>query len=90
MRKISTTLALFGALSVVFGLGTPGGFSTAHADDQFDPTVDYRSLKEEFAAEDAGASYGDKRLYIRMPDGTVKRRRPIRRRNFSTSAKTRK
>ncbi len=46
------------------------------ADDQFDPTVDYRSLKEEFAAEDAGATYGDKRLYIRMPDGTFKRRPP--------------
>ncbi len=57
---------------------------------QFDPTVDYRSLKEEFSAEDAGANYGDKRLYVRMPDGTVKRRRSVKRRNFSTSARERK
>ena len=89
MKKICTNLARLVALSVVVVLAVPGAVSTTHADDQFDPTVDYRSLKEEFAAEDAGASFGDKRLSIRMPDGTAKRRQPIRRRNFSASARTR-
>lgn len=60
------------------------------ADDQFDPTVDYRSLKEEFAAEDAGATYGDKRKYIRMPDGTLRQRTPSKKKNFSRFVKERK
>ncbi len=82
--KLKPTLSAAWALAVIVST------NPVYADDQFDPTIDYRSLKEEFAAEDAGATYGNKRLYIRMPDGTSKRQRPIRRRNFSATARTRK
>lgn len=55
-----------------------------------DPTVDFgSSLKAEFAAEDAGATYGDKRRKFRQR-ATTPRQRGIRvksrsRTNFSTT-----
>ena len=74
------------------GLGRAAGWlallalsASAKADDQFDPTVDYRSLKEEFAAEARGAVYGDKRRYYRTRKGKIRRYRPQRRRNFSAN-----
>ncbi len=85
--RCSNLKCILAAASAIAIVGTS---NLVNADAQFDPTVDYRSLKEEFAAEDAGATYGDKRLYIRMPDGMIKRRRPVKRRNFSTSARERK
>ncbi|MEM7426841.1 MAG: hypothetical protein AAF441_12165 [Pseudomonadota bacterium] len=59
--------------------------ASAEGDDQFDPTVDYRSLKEEYAAEARGAVYGDKRRYYRTKKGKIRRHKPQRRRNFSAS-----
>ncbi len=53
-------------LSAASALAVLVSTNPVNADDQFDPTVDYRSLKEEFAAEDAGATYGDKRHYSRV------------------------
>lgn len=54
-----------------------------------DPTVDFGSLKAEFAAEDAGATYGDKRRKFRQR-ATTPRKRGLRTRarsrtNFSTT-----
>ena len=53
-----------------------------------DPTVDFGSLKAEFAAEDAGATYGDKRRRFRATQQPRKRgfrATPRSRTNFSSS-----
>ena len=53
-----------------------------------DPTVDFGSLKAEFAAEDAGASYGDKRRRFRASQQPRKRgfrAAPRSRTNFSST-----
>ncbi len=41
--------------------------------DSADPTIDFGSLKAEFAAEDAGATYGDKRRAVRASTVTDSR-----------------
>ena len=52
-----------------------------------DPSVDYGSLKAEFAAEDAGASYGVKSRDVRRGNRVKRRGFSTRRRNFGTRRK---
>ena len=52
-----------------------------------DPSIDYGSLKAEFAAEDAGASYGYKLRDVRRAKSTKRRGFTTKRRNFGTKRK---
>ncbi len=74
---------------VAAGMGVLAMQTTAQAKG-VDPTVDFgSSLKAEFAAEDAGATYGDKRRTFRQRATTPKKRgirvRARSRTNFSTT-----
>lgn len=84
MTKTTRILILAAA-----GIGVLAMQTSVHAKG-VDPTVDFgSSLKAEFAAEDAGATYGDKRRKFRQRATTPQKRgirvRSRSRTNFSTT-----
>ena len=84
MTKTARILILVAA-----GIGVLSLQTSAHAKGA-DPTVDFgSSLKAEFAAEDAGATYGNKRRTFRQRATTPKKRgirvRSRSRNNFSST-----